>query len=258
MPVSTQRHGAVTYCEIKNRPMNVLNRAFVEELRQMLKKVARDEDTRALIIGDAERRVFSAGADINEFLQAREAVGPQKLQPENDLMNELEQLPIPTVAVLQGYALGGGLELALACDWIVAEATTEVGFPEITLGVFPGSGGVTRAVRRIGASRARYFMFSGRRISAEQALAWRLVDEVVPESDDVWARAEEIAAVWAGHPRAALAAAKRSINFSLEHTHDETTTLVIDLSQELFLTGDVSERVTRFVKRHSSKETRKP
>src|SRR5207245_4654069 len=128
-------------------------------------------------------RAFCAGSDIKEFLEVADAVVPKKLARENAAYSRVAEFPKPTIAALNGIAFGGGLELAACCDLIVAEAGGSIALPEIKLGVFPGSGGTIRVTRRIGEGRAKEMMFFGEPVAVERALAWGLVNRVVPRGE---------------------------------------------------------------------------
>jgi len=148
-----------------------MRRALGEALRDVLALGAR-----VLVVSSAGERAFSAGGDMGEFLSTTVA----DILDWGRTLVELEELPIPTVAELKGYVLGGGLELALSCDIRIAAENAELGLPEVRLGMVPASGGLTRFVKALGPLRAKYYLLLGKRVRASEALSLGLVDEVVP------------------------------------------------------------------------------
>ena len=227
-------------------PMNALCAQLGRELGALLPEITERSDISAVIVHGGEK-VFAAGADIKEMadldLSGMTTYG-RLLQ---DFTNGLAALPKPTIAAITGYALGGGFELALCCDFRIAGATAKVGFPEITLGVIPGMGGTQRAARLIGPSRAKEIVFSGRFIGAEEALAMGLVNQVVPEDEDVYAAARAWAQRYVGGPAMAYAAAKQVIDRGLEV--DLATGLEIERMAfaSLFATDDQKIGMAAFV-----------
>ena len=168
---------------LDNPPVNAVNPAIVETIRGALEQL--DAATRVVVLRGRGDRAFSAGADIAGF---QGSVGPPAdLQPLADL---IESAPVPVVAAIHGYCLGGGLEIALACDIRIAHAGAQLGFPEVKLGLLPGGGGTQRAPRLIGPGRTAWLVMSGERLSAAQAEAWGLVELVV---DDLDAGIEQVA-----------------------------------------------------------------
>ena len=161
--------GGIATIHLQRPPMNALCAQLGTELGSLLPEIARRDDIAAVIVYGGEK-VFAAGADIKEMadldLPGMTAYG-RLLQ---DFTNDLAALPKPTIAAITGYALGGGFELALCCDFRIAGATAKVGFPEITLGVIPGMGGTQRAARLVGPSRAKEIVFSGRFIGADEMM----------------------------------------------------------------------------------------
>ena len=191
---------------LDNPPVNAVNPAIVETIRGALEQL--DAATRVVVLRGRGERAFSAGADIAGF---QGSVGPPAdLQPLADL---IESAPVPVVAAIHGYCLGGGLEIALACDIRIAEAGAQLGFPEVKLGLLPGGGGTQRAPRLIGPGRAAWLVMSGERLSAAQSEAWGLVEFVV---DDLDAGIERVAGTLAAQSPNAL----REIKQLLRATRD--------------------------------------
>lgn len=204
-----RRDGVATVTLDRPRALNALDAATLRALARAVREIRRDAGVRAVVLTGAGEKAFSAGADIRAMEAMSAAEGRAYSQLGHDVLGRLEALPVPVVAALNGVALGGGLELALACDLIVAAAHARLGLPEITLGLVPGFGGSQRLVRRIGLGRARELIYLGRQVTAEEALALGLVERVVPGP----ALAEDgarLAAELAAQAPIALAAAKRA------------------------------------------------
>src|SRR5215469_6212878 len=194
-------------------PMNALNSQVQAEIAEAARQVTDDEGVRAVIIYGGEK-VFAAGADIKEMAQAsysEMAVISKRLQ---DSLGAVARIGKPVVAAITGYALGGGLELALCADFRVLGESARVGQPEILLGVIPGAGGTQRLPRLIGPAKAKDLIFSGRFVGAAEALAIGLADQVVPDGQ-VYEAACALAARYAVGPPIALAAAKHAIDAGL-------------------------------------------
>lgn len=229
-----------------DRPkVNALNAALTAEIAEAAAQVADDDTVRAVVVHGGER-VFVAGADIKEMgdrtaVQMREY--SRNLQ---DALNAVERIPKPVVAAVTGYALGGGLELALAADFRVAGAKAELGVPEIQLGVIPGAGGTQRLPRLIGPARAKDLIFTGRHVRADEAREIGLVDEVVADEEVCAAAVAKVAPLAQG-PAVALAAAKEAVDRGCET--DLSTGLEIERMQfaSLFATEDQKIGMRSFV-----------
>lgn len=176
-------------------PANALDRAMVAALDDVLARCERDDAVRCLVVRGAGSKTFCAGSDLDELktlvARGRPAL-ESKFAQDDAVFGRLAHAPIPTVAAIEGAAIGGGLELAACCDLIVAGRGAKLGLPEIRLGVFPGSGGTVRVTRRVGPGRARQMMLLGDSIDAASGLAWGLLNDVVDDG-----RAVERALEWA-------------------------------------------------------------
>jgi enoyl-CoA hydratase len=192
-----------------NRPaaLNALDRRVLEELAQVLRDVRHDPAIRVLIVTGAGDRAFVAGADIAAMSQMSAVEGMELTRLGHRVMQTFEDLPIPVIAAVNGFALGGGLELALACDLIVASEKARFGQPEINLGLIPGFGGTQRLPHRIGHMRARELIMTGDMIDAKTALEWRLVNAVVAP-DELIGAARKLGEKLASKPALALRQAK--------------------------------------------------
>jgi enoyl-CoA hydratase/carnithine racemase len=198
-----------------DRPkMNALNAQVQDEIAAAAAQVSADDAVRAVIIYGGER-VFAAGADIKEMSALgypAMAVRSAALQAS---FTAVADIPKPVVAAVTGYALGGGLELALCADFRVLGESAKVGQPEILLGVIPGAGGTQRLPRLVGPAKAKDLIFTGRQVTAAEALAIGLADQVVPDAE-VYQAARDLVARYAAGPALALRAAKQAVNKGLE------------------------------------------
>ena len=198
-----------------DRPkVNALNEQVATEIGEAVDALAVDENARSVVVWGGER-VFAAGADIKEMASQDTTTMYRYIGRFQNVFTRLEQLPQVTIAAITGYALGGGCELALACDLRICAEDSQLGQPEILLGVMPGAGGTQRLPRLVGVGRAKELIYSGRFVAADEALAIGLVNEVV-SPDGVYERALEIAGRFAAGPTVALMAAKQAIQQGLD------------------------------------------
>jgi enoyl-CoA hydratase/carnithine racemase len=200
-----------------DRPkVNALNEQVFREIGNCADELAFDDNVRAVVVTGGEK-VFAAGADIKEMAEVTPVMVSKIIGNAQGALNKLENLLKPVIAAINGFALGGGCELALACDWRFAGETAQIGVPEILLGIIPGAGGTQRLPRLIGPAKAKEMIFSGRFYDAKTALDYGLVDKVVEgDGTAVIAEAQKIAKRYAGkYPPFALAMAKRSVNNGL-------------------------------------------
>ncbi len=249
-PVRLTNEKAVTTIQLTRPPMNPLDTAMRDALIAAIRAVADDPDVGACVVhGGAEN--FAAGADIKALAQMgyEEIVGwNQRL---HNAFTSLARLPIPVIAAINGYALGGGLELALAADFRIGSTTCKVGLPEITLGIVPGSGGTQRLPQIVGRSTAKLLMMTGRHIAADEALRLGILDEVV-EPARTLQRAHELADTLAAAPRHAVRAIKECVDAAAP-VSDAGLALERSALAGMFATGDRDAAMTRFLNR--AKET---
>ena len=200
-----------------NRPevMNALSNALVEELDQTLDLVERDEEVRALIITGTGDKAFMAGADIRELEKRDFILGRQETRRRQQVFNRLAEMKIPVIAAINGFALGAGLELAIACTIRVACEEARLGSPEVNLGIIPGDGATQRLPRLIGFGRAMEMVLTGDFIDAQEAYRIGLVNKVVPRTELMDA-ARKLAAKLAAKAPLAVQCAKEAVNRSLE------------------------------------------
>ncbi len=189
--------------------VNALNEQVVDDLGAAVERARADDDVRAVVVWGGPR-IFSAGANVGELSTLDPASAHRYIGRWHEAFTRLEHLPKITVAAINGYALGGGCELTLACDLRVGAEDARLGQPEVLLGIIPGAGGTQRLPRLIGMGRAKELIYSGRQVRADEALAIGLLNRVVPAAE-VHERAVELAGGFARGPTAALAEAKLSV-----------------------------------------------
>ena len=251
--VTVQTDQAVATIRLERPPMNALNAQVQNEIAAAAAQVTADQEVRAVILyGGA--KVFAAGADIKEMADAgysRMAADTRRLQ---DAFTAVAKIPKPVIAAITGYALGGGLELALCADFRVAGESARVGQPEILLGVIPGAGGTQRLPRLVGPARAKDIVFTGRFVGAAEALAIGLVDRVVPDAD-VYQAARDLVARYASGPAIALRAAKQAIDEGLEVDLDTGLEIERLNFAGLFATEDQQAGMRSFIDNGPGKAT---
>jgi len=243
--VRVQIDQAIATIRLERLPMNAINSQLQTELAEAAAGVADDEQVRAVVLYGGEK-VFAAGADIKEMADASYSATATRSRRLQDALSAVARIGKPVVAAITGYALGGGLELALCADFRVAGEKSKVGQPEILLGLIPGAGGTQRLPRLIGPARAKDIVFTGRFVGAAEALAIGLVDKVVPDAD-VYAAARDLVARYANGPAVALRAAKQAIDDGLDadlHTGLEIERLHF---AGLFATEDAGTGMRSFV-----------
>ncbi|MCN9240215.1 enoyl-CoA hydratase-related protein [Streptomyces sp. NPDC052051] len=226
-------------------PMNALDVATQDRLKELAEEVTRREDVRAVVIHGGEK-VFAAGADIKEMQGMDHAAMVVRSRALQDSFTAVARIPKPVVAAVTGYALGGGCELALCADYRIAAENAKLGQPEILLGLIPGAGGTQRLARLIGPSKAKDLIFTGRMVKADEALALGLVDRVVP-AEQTYAEAHAWAAKLAQGPAIALRAAKEAIDAGLETDIDTGLTIERNWFAGLFATEDRERGMRSFV-----------
>lgn len=237
---------------INNPPLNVLSKAVFQELDDAFMELEHDRETVAVLLTGTGEKAFVAGADIKEF---PEMMGNPDMKSQvmevHYILNRIDAFPKPTIAVLNGLTLGGGCELALSCDMRIAEEHSQIGLPEVTLGLFPGGGGTQRLPRLVGEAKAKEIMFTGEPIPAAEAYRVGLVNKVVPKGEGL-EQAKALAGKMSRHSLQALSRIKRSIDEGMNKPLMEGIELEAELFQEVFQTEDIKEGVQAFF------EKRKP
>ena len=200
-----------------NRPekMNALSNELIEELSQFLDDVQNDEELRILVITGAGEKAFVAGADIQELVDRDALLGRKVSRTRQEIFSRIENLPIPVMAAVNGYALGGGLELALACSIRICSEQAQFGAPEVKLGIIPGDGGTQRLPRLVGLGRAMEMILTGDFIDAREAYRIGLVNQVTSH-DELMEKAMDLAKKIAKRPPLAVRYAKEAVNRSQE------------------------------------------
>lgn len=241
------RDDGVAVLTLDNPPLNVVFRGLTIALGRALDALATDARIRTLVLTGAGR-AFCAGSDIAEFqpLMQPGRIGPDKLELQHQVFAALADFPKPTVAAVHGVAFGGGLEIAVCCDFIVADPAARFALPEIKLGVFPGSGGPVRVTRRIGATRAKEMMLLGEPIDAATALAWGLINRVSPAGEAL-AHAVALAQVLSTRPPLALSLCKTAISYSWDDTEARAIARALPLSERAFTSAEAREGVRAFL-----------
>ncbi|MBJ6749444.1 enoyl-CoA hydratase/isomerase family protein [Geomonas anaerohicana] len=236
-----------------NRPasLNALNSQVLGELECTLYKLEQDSAVRVVILTGAGEKAFVAGADIKEMADMNSYEGHRFALQGQRVMLFMEKMTKPVIAAVNGYALGGGLELALACDVIYASDNAKLGFPEVTLGIIPGFGGTQNLARLIGPNRAKELIYSGRMINAQKALAWGVVNEVVAQAE-LAAKALDLAREIAKNGSLGVGYAKNAIVNGLNMTKEDGFRYESSLFGVLFATEDQKEGMGAFVEKRKA------
>ena len=247
----TSADGIATLTFNRPKALNALNTALLEELAHALNSIKKDEAIRVLILTGAGEKSFIAGADITEIATLTPLAAKKFAQFGQDIIGKLQGLAIPVIAAVNGYALGGGCEMALACDFIYASEKAKFGFPEVGLGVIPGFGGTQNLARLIGPNKAKELVFSGRIISAAKAREWGIVNELfAPE--ELLSKALETAREIASKGALGVAYAKDAIASGMEMTKEDGFRYEASLFGVLFATGDQREGMGAFLAKRAA------
>lgn len=232
--------------------LNSLNTKTLEELRTALRAIALDHSVRVLILTGAGEKAFIAGADISEMQGKGTGEGVAFSRLGQEVTKLLEHAPMPVIAAVQGYALGGGTEMALACDFILASEKAVFGQPEVGLGIIPGWGGTIRLARFVGLARAKELIFSGRKVNASEALTLGLVNRVIPASgflEEVIKIAQEISR---SGSRAVRGAKRLMQEFNFKSVDGALDAEAMEFGS-LFGSKDQVEGMTAFVEKRKPK-----
>lgn len=246
--------GVIATIRLDRPPMNAINAQLRQELQAAVVEATEDATIRAVVVYGGEK-VFAAGADIKEMVATSPADMAEWAAALSQTLRALERIPKPVVAAINGYALGGGCEIALACDWRVASAEAKLGQPEISIGVIPGAGGTQRLTRLVGPARAKDLILTGRMVDANEALAIGLVDQVVPAGESVYEAAVALVRRYADAPALAVQAAKQAIDEGQDLPLDRGLELETRLFVGLFGTADQVEGMTAFVEKRRPRFT---
>jgi enoyl-CoA hydratase len=237
-----------------NRPpaLNALNREVLEEMARVIREVRHDSSVRVLIVTGAGERAFVAGADIAAMSKMSASDGLDFSRLGHRVMESFEDLPIPVIAAVNGFALGGGLELALACDLIIASEKARFGQPEINLALIPGFGGTQRLPHRIGHNKARELIMTGEMFDAKTALEWGLVNQVVAPAD-LLETAKKLAEKLASKSAIALRQAKAALRAAFTMEEDAGLRFEQEAFGIVFGSADRVEGTSAFVEKRDPK-----
>jgi enoyl-CoA hydratase len=243
-----RREGAAIVTVDRPEAMNALDLEHLEALRDRLAELAADAEARVVVLTGAGEKAFVAGADI-KYMQGLDVLGARRWgELGHECGNLLETMPKPTVAALNGFALGGGCELALACDLRLASTNARLGQPEINLGVLPGWGGSLRLARATSLGFAKELVLTGRQVGAEEALQRGLVN-AVHEPAELREKTLELCRTLAAKSPLALAYAKEAVNLSLQGDHRANLATEARLFAMLFATEDQQEGMAAFAEK---------
>jgi enoyl-CoA hydratase/carnithine racemase len=245
-------HGVATVT-VDRPPLNPLSHRVKAELLDCVEELAADPGIRCLILYGAGGRAFSVGADIKEFPEiTAKRQGRQHATQEHALYNRIDFFPVPTIAAIEGHCLGGGMELALACDLRVASETSRLGLPEVKLGVFPAGGGTERLPRLIGEARARELIYTGEPVDAREAWRLGLVNRLAPAGQAL-ALAQELGRAIATQSGHTLRTVKTVLDRGLCMDLLTAQQVSIDAISELFQSEAVQEGVRAFLEKRPPK-----
>lgn len=245
--VNVEVNAGIGVIRLERPPMNALNAQVQEELRAAAQQCTGSGDVRAVIVYGGPK-VFAAGADIKEMADMSYVDMSARAGALSSAFDAVARIPKPVVAAITGYALGGGCELALACDWRVVAEDAKLGQPEIKLGIIPGAGGTQRLSRLIGPARAKDLIFSGRMVDAAEALSMGLADRVVA-AEKVYDEAVSMVSSYVNGPAQALRAAKAAIDGGLDRDLVAGLAWESQLFTGLFATEDKVEGMAAFVEK---------
>ncbi len=236
-----------------NRPevLNALNEASLKEFSHAIDNVAEDGDIRVLILTGAGDKSFVAGADITEFLKFDALKAKLFSEMGHGLVNKLQEMPIPVIAAVNGFALGGGCEVVIACDFIYASENAMFGLPEINLGIIPGFGGTQRLPRLIGKNRAKEMIFTGKMIPAAEAQAMGLVNKVCAQ-DQLMDEVLNAARIIVSKGKVSLRAAKQAINSGMDVDLKTGCRIEIDAFAICLASPDAKEGTQAFLEKRKA------
>jgi len=232
----------------RQKALNALNAEMIAELRDIFKKIEQDKNIYAAIITGAGDKSFVAGADISEMKDLNLKQAYKFGTYGSSVFRNIEKSRVPVIAAINGYTLGGGLELALACDIRIASEDAIFGFPEVGLGIIPGYGGTQRLPRIIGISRAKKMMYTAERINARQALEIGLVDEIT-QKDDLIESAMNLASKIASQAPIAVASVKAAVNKGINVDIDAACLIETEFFAQCFETQDQKNVMDAFLKK---------
>ncbi|MFN8847453.1 MAG: enoyl-CoA hydratase/isomerase family protein [Bdellovibrionales bacterium] len=249
----SQQNALWTLAIARPESLNALNQNVLSEMAVALRLIGemKFEDARGLIVTGEGEKAFVAGADIKEMLNLKSPEAAQFAKKGQSVFHELELLKIPVLASVNGFALGGGLELALACDFIFASENAKLGLPEVSLGLIPGFGGTLRLARAVGLRRARELIFSGDVITAQEALSFGLVNRVVPKAELMAQAIARLEFITARGPLA-VAQSKKALLANWDLDIEMAQKFEAELFSELFDSQDAAEGMKAFTEKRKA------
>ncbi|GER68035.1 enoyl-CoA hydratase [Weizmannia acidilactici] len=254
MPVvSLEKQGQIAMITIDNPPVNIYSKAVVEALSQTADEVKNDPDVKVVIVTGAGVRAFMAGGNIKEFpewIGKGADYAKEKSRWLQAPLRKIETFSVPTIAAINGPALGGGLELALCCDILIAEEQVKLGLSEVTLGIIPGSGGMQRLPWLIGKAKAKEMIFTGKPLIAAEAKEIGMVNHVVPKGKSL-EKALELAREICKFSFPILMYAKRAVEEGYEQTMDEGLVTEAEYFGKVFETKNVREGLQAFIEKRN-------
>ncbi|HVO88126.1 MAG TPA: enoyl-CoA hydratase-related protein [Casimicrobiaceae bacterium] len=242
--VSLRFDASIAEVGLDGGPLNLVNNDLLRSLNDALNEIARASDVRCLILHGGHARAFCAGSDINEFGDLRQHASERKILFEDMVLRRLARMSMPSIAAIDGPALGGGLELALACDLRVCRKDVALGLTESRLGGLAGSGSI-RLTRLIGPARAKELLYTGDTVDADQALAWGLINRVVRDGTALDG-AREVAKTIAARGPLSNRLAKQLVDAAHDVALDAALSMSTRAQQEIFDSSDLHEGVAAF------------
>lgn len=246
----TVKDNGVAVVQIDNPPANSLTRSLFKGLDECLNFLEQLDELRAVVL-TGTGKFFVAGGDIKEFLIFKLEDIPEITSSGQEILNRIEKLPVPVIGAINGFALGGGLEVSLVCDIRIASEKAKFAFPEVTLGLIPGYGGTTRISKATNSGDAKMLLYTGQHIGAEKAKEIGLVQEVVAP-EDLMLRCEEIADIIAQNAPIAIREAKRVVNASREVSIDTSLKNEGETMMICFGSEDLKEGASAFVEKRKA------
>jgi enoyl-CoA hydratase len=247
---ASRQDNGVELITLNRPPMNAMSAELLTEIADTAERLATDADLKAVVI-TGNPKVFAAGADISQVLSDDR---PKQIAAFRRACDSLTRIPRPVIAAISGFALGGGLEVALACDMRIASESARVGVPEIQLGVFPGAGGTQRLTRVIGAAKTKELIWTGRHVKADEALALGLVDQVVPV-DGYLEAALDYAGSLAGGAVVAMGLSKLAIDEGFDLPLSDALDVELKYFNRVMETEDAKAGLTSFFENGPGKAT---
>jgi len=242
--IEIEKEEEITLLTFDNPPMNAICKEMLEEMEDVLEKLKKDEIRVAILTGNGD--AFIAGADIKEMKEMDPAQARYFSRKGQKLFNKLGKLPFPVIGAVNGYALGGGLELALNCDFLVASEDAIFGQPEVGLGIMPGFGGTYNLAEAIGAAKAKELIFTGKKIKADQAKKWGIINRIVPP-EKLIEETRNIAREIINNSPVAIAKSKKAINQGRKKSREGALRTESDRFEECFKFPDSKEGMEAFL-----------